>query len=306
MARKSTKLVVQSAIKKQFKQTIDLPGEVYTNEVVRTRFVELLKKSTFFKNQYLKDIQFLVDNQLIVPVNIRSLTLLEKIKSAFGMATGFEYTKYSLAFFSSYYGRIFILLDNVEKRAFSPNDVAKLVLHEIQHMIAHKYPKQFFSNQSKLFVDFYTYFFENILDIDEGSKIDKAQLSKALEFCITNIEGPSRKLTTNTIIAYLLMIYAAFKNNKFTEEQNERLHNSIKGLFAIIISVLRGTYYDRAVQIDGNERFIYVMLKKAYDHVKISSNKSFVGQEVIYLSELISIACETQPNSHHYQLISKI
>lgn len=305
MARKPTRVIVQRALKYATSKDIEMPEDVYTNERVRVKFMEIMHKSTYFKSAYAILIQKMVDQQIIVPVNVRQPTLIEKIKTALGMHTRLEFAKHALAFYSSHYGRIFILLDNMEKHSFSPNEIAKVILHELQHMIANKFPQQFFTYHSKLFGEFYSYFFNHILSVDEKYYSKPATVGPAIKFAIDEIEAPGR-ITMGLLTKFRGLIVKSFNIDKMSDDEYRKLNNSVEALQEVMVNVVTGRYYGNVRSGQGNDRIVCFRLRDAYIHVKIDPNNSFIGQEVVYPSELICIQSESSPSSSHFQLIAKL
>jgi hypothetical protein len=160
-------------------------GKMYDTEIYGSTKIDNVAKDEIKKN--------IKDNNLIQPI----FDLIDKKVIMIGYIEKGIFNFYkrkavnhfippvydSLAYFSNVSNNILICLDNNtsffgEKLQFE--DFYKITIHELMHMSAHNYPKDFLNTNKEILIKFYDYFlnnvFKNFVELDKSWKGDVQNL----------------------------------------------------------------------------------------------------------------------------------
>ena len=164
----STAKVVSKELKKVFNQSITLPDELVTNEEIRQTFIKLMQQSNVIPSGALKQIWRLINEQMIIPVNVKKKGLLgwlDNILKNSTMPFAYSYDNGTMAFYSGSSNRIYLLIDNIQNAKVGAHWLGVTVIHELQHMQCHNFPSEFYNVHKKTINNFSVANFNNNIKI---------------------------------------------------------------------------------------------------------------------------------------------
>lgn len=313
--RKSTSVVVQREIRNVFNSSVTIPKGLVTNEEIRNKFFNYLNKSTVIPNGQLNAIWNLIKRQVVIPVNVKKSGFLEKLFSGMRRKNAVlaEYYDGILGFYSGNSNRIFMLIDNMEKFKYGPDEIACVLVHEFQHMQCHNFPVEFFNLHKKLFTDFYSemlYEACKLLDPSVDCKVNTNSVALMCKWMIYMfddlISNPDFGFTSSDMNAYADKIFNSFSNI----DRYEKFYNRVMNLLIDAAeTILNGKYYDNCKKDSKSpERFSYVTIYKTYKKLNLNPDKlqSFFGQELIYPSEIIALLPYLKMDSNLFAFINRL
>lgn len=311
--KRTTSSVVSKEIKKVFNTNVSLPDDLVTNEDIRQKFIIHMAKSHIIPKQYLKQIWRLVEQQVIIPVIVKKSGLigwLTNILRKSSVPFAYSYDDGTMAFYSGSSNRIYILIDNISKSPGNSSDnVAKTVVHELQHMQCHNFTSQFYSVHKNLINDFYFNLF-NIL-CNNQLKVNKNLSDLFGKFLIYMFDdlfsSYDAVITDNDFKVYRDRVASVYMNDK--------LQVPIFGwqiasaLTQCAESIIDGKFFEKASKDSKSaERYLYAAIASTYKKIGMNPMKlkSFFGQECIVPSEIIAMKPAIKMSSDLFALINRL
>jgi len=291
----STSVVIKKEIKKVFDVSIPLPEGLITNKVIRDQFFDFMSKSSVIPKQYLRSIWKLIENQTIIPVNVKKKGFLGFLNNLLKKSTcvPFSYDDGTLAFYSGASNRIYVLVDNILKFHKTDTDyIARTVVHELQHMQCHNFPSGFYQVHKSLIDSFYY----NLFDILAAHKLTVNEKSSELfgRFLLYMFDDlfscAGATITESDFDSYRDKAAAAYMDKNMKVPQIGM--NIANALSDCAMSMIDGKFFDNASRDSKSiERYLYMAIGYTYRKIGMDPNKlkSFFGQECIVPSEIVAM-----------------
>ena len=317
----ATSIVVKKELKKVFNKTVEIPDGLITNEAIRQKFAEYLKQSNYIPSSALTPINRLIDEQVIIPVNIKKKGWLSFLNNQLKnkVIMPFSYYDGVLAFYSGLTNRIYMLIDNIQKyhTSSTANHIAKTLVHELQHMQCNNFPHEFYNVHKNEISKFYSEFFRmaastygissDKLPVNEGAA---TFFAKTILYIFDHLlSDPSSIITKNDLMAYNDKCYNVYANDKSSKSAQKMAGELANIITTSALGILTGKYYSNCKNYSSSpERLCYISLYKTYNKLFGSAEKygSFFGQELIFLSELISVLSQDDNSSKMFAFINRL
>lgn len=291
----STAKVVSKEIKKIFHQSVTLPEDLVTNDSIRETFIKLLKESNVIPSGPLKQIWRLVNEQMIIPVNVKKKGLLGWLNNILKnsiMPFAYSYDNGTMAFYSGSSNRIYLLIDNIQNAKIGTHWLGVTVIHELQHMQCHNFPSEFYNVHKKTINSFYYELFNVMCGQKLVVNSTSAQLfGRYLLYLYDDIfTSAGATITDNDFKAYHDRAATVYlDNNMKIPEYGFQIATA---LTMCAESMIDGKFFDRASKDSKSiERYFYRAVAETYRRIGWNPIKlnSFFGQECIAPSEIISL-----------------
>lgn len=294
----STPIVIKKEFKSVFNESIPIPDGLVTNESIRQKFIDILKKSNLIPSGALTHIWKLIDAQIIVPVNNKKKGLLGFLNSKLKKScVPYSFDKYTMGFYSGVTNRIYIIVDNIFANSGllqGNSRVTKTLIHELQHMQGHNFPSEFFNLHKKLIVDFYYTFFE-ISGASDKLKVDRDAVEQYAKYILYMFDDifSSRGGTLNNadLQSYYSRCLYVYHDNFKGDKVPQLAKNIANCVISSVISLIQGKYFDEARKSSTAERLLYIMYYNTYKKIGMDPAKlqSFFGQEAYVPTEIVAM-----------------
>jgi hypothetical protein len=260
------------------KEEIDFFGrKVYTSNSLKLNLKKVINK--YASSNTKEIINNLIDQGKLIPVFI-SKTVIDYIK---------KYRKLkSQSFATTYKGKIYLFLDKfysfLKLSSVNEKKLFIIVIHELMHLVEQTKPKEFFSVNYKIYLNFYKSFFSEYLKV-EMSKIKDKDIADL-------IKRISNKKVINFISIYNPLFNSLYKHSKYDEQ-------TVTNLFREFIDYLDEFYEKFVPEVPSN---IWKAGQVAYSNISGGAVNETIGQEFWTPSEIISILTELNPK---HEIIEK-
>lgn len=320
MARKrvSTAKVISKEIKNVFNRSVSIPDGLITNDTIRQTFFDHLKKSTYIPSSILPKIWNLIEEQVIIPVNVKRSGLLSMLFSRLkSTPMPMSYSKDTMAFYSGSSNRVYMLIDNMLRVTKNSNLIASTLVHELQHMQCHNFPSEFFAVHKEMLTTYYHAMFSeaiNLYDDAKNSNITANRQAAAVfcKYCIYMfddlISDSTFKMSAKDFYSYYIRCFNVFDHN----ERDRRAESIVNRLAAMIVAggsgILSEKYWSEARNNKSDAYFCYRCCGWAYDKIGMNPNRldSFFGQELIFPSEVISVVSAVKITPAMFAFINRL
>lgn len=254
--------------------------DLYSSEYLRNKYINAMYNISKVK-PIAGNLEKLVNRGTIIPCWInRGILRLAIFK---------RYATYAEKGMAGFYhpksGRVYILMDNNINWGFASDKfLADLMLHELMHLASDRFKNSFISMFYKELLQYYNAMFEHIFstkgDTFPDTKILIRFLFKNFEYK-QHTEGDLKKYLT--IVTKLLSGKSNYHQEVFNSTLSDFYH------FLVLSLKDMNTLYNKVRQFNH----IYSGLLKGYSKgLNVVNNQSFVSQELIYPSEVISMYAE--------------
>lgn len=281
--------------KGEMKTVLNSEGEnLYTSEELKNDFKEIINSQKLLKPAA-PSIDILIDKDIVVPV-VAS-------KSVMGMISrkllAPQHNKLILGFYHHLTGKIYILLENHTSFIYWVNeeDIASVLLHEFQHLLAKVYKKEFLTLHKDPLISYYQSFYNQQFQIE---------LTDNDSFEIANWVFNNYELDQETSMA-ILMRYAEFLEGIFSKYSKEDVSPMISDLLTIVKIYMHDFRTFLNLVMSRNKDVIKVVtnLIRSYKAIGIMNPHSLCIQELWAPSEIICIESQNNTKDRHYTLIDK-
>lgn len=308
----STAKVVSKELKNVFHQSITLPDDLVTNDEIRKTFIKLMKDSNVIPSGALKQIWRLINEQMIIPVNVKKKGLLGWLDSILKNSMvpfAYSYDNGTMAFYSGSSNRIYLLIDNIQNAKVGSHWLGVTVIHELQHMQCHNFPSEFYNVHKKTINNFYFELFNVICGRKLTVNSTSCQLfAKWLLYLYDDIfTSAGATITDNDFRAY----YDRAASVYLTDDMKvpEYGLQIAKALTMCAESMIDGKFFDKASKDRKSvERYLYQAIGEAYKRIGWNPVKlnSFFGQECIAPSEIIALKPNVTISNDLFTFLSRL
>ena len=275
----------------------DFDEDLHTSEKLKKVFKKIIANQPLLKFAE-KDIQNLIDRDLIVPV-LASKSFMSMIGRK--IFAPLERTS-TLGYYSSTVKKIFIMLENNTSFIFFSKDeqIASVLLHELQHFTANVFPSDFLNIHKESLTIFYQKFISLIFQIDLSNQ-DSFDFVKWIFF---NFEHPRKKSITN-LVQYAMYLEKLFL--KYVKKDDIAIKRISPFLSVLKLYLSDITSFIKALERgDKNVVIVFVNLHKSYKSLGIKKVNSLCIQELWSPSEVICIESQYETSPKHFKLLSKL
>ena len=214
---------------------------------------------------------------------------------------------YTLGYFSTKKNVIYVLLDdNINIFGNEIFDIKNTVIHELIHMSAANDPVNFYKTNVEIFKKFYKEFFLNIIyfNVFNGPLIDlkKSEIKSYLNSISFD------KCIEKYVLRNLMSVESLKSGYLNIKKSNNSLFQTISEIYENILFIKLEDYnlksikkaINNKINLDGNyainvDSQIKDIIKLSYKNCGINSLNSVVKQEMIYVSEIISVLYQYRP-----------
>lgn len=318
---------VYKGLANTFRKSFSIPQKLITNTDVKTNYINSL--SNYIDGNNIKNIIKLINKGKIVPVSCTSKFIESLNKNLKGDAcmNPKEYENV-LGFYTGKQNRLYILMDNVSRLSTNNKGLIDVTIHELQHMYCYNFTPQFINLWSKQLYKFYAYFCAYIYkSYTSGFKTLWNKISSKDQKVIKNLLDPNNGI--EYYVKYLIYnheyLYCCagsnvslsdcksigqkmgmmLSNNGCEQQTSEIIANRISNISKDIFTGDIGRTYN-----NKDNGIIISCLREAY---KSTFNKdpwdngSFIYQEIIFPSEVISITSQyNYKNNNYYKFLGSL
>lgn len=271
--------------------------EMHTSEKLKKVFKKIIFNQPLFKSVQ-KSIQKLIDNDLIIPV-LASKSILGMIKRRIFAPPERTHT---LGYYSSNRKKIFIILENNTSFIFFSKDeeIALVVMHELQHFCYDVFPKEFLNVHKESLVKFYQTFISLTFQVHLTDE-DAFDLVKWVS---SNVAGAGIK-NLAVLVRYALYLEKLFL--KYVKKDDNAIKRISPFLSVLKLYLSDLTSFVKALQ-NGNKNVVtvFINLNKSYESLGIKKVESLCIQELWAPSEIICIESQYNTSQKHFKLLSKL
>ncbi len=270
--------------------------ELYTSDKLKEKYIESMR-STTRTEPVIDKIEELINRKLIIPCFMN--------KNIFKFITfklfSDRASKSVMGFFDTKSKKIYMLIDNnINPFGFSSNDwLAVLTIHESVHMFSNHKPSKFRSLFSPELKSYYQSAFNNIFQLEEGTKIKN--IDKIVDF-IFHIEQ-TKKFDNKIATDYLRLLRSSLK--QYSVLDSRQFDKNLVD-YIVIINIYSKDLNTFINSIRSYKHIIgplYIAYQESFNMGKLYS---ICIQELITPSEIICIYSEFGPPNKIYSAIKQI
>jgi hypothetical protein len=323
----STSKGVSKGLASTFRRVLPTPQKLITNIDVKKSYID--KLIPYISGSNLKNIIKLMDNNKIVPVECTNdfiNSLNQNLKGDACMNPN-EY-KNVLGFYTGQQNRLYILLDNINKMTSDSKSVVYVTVHELQHMCCYNNVTQFIQLWKPQLNKFYAYFCANLYkSYVSGVRSMWNTLSRKDQQVIQNLLNPDNGISY--LVQYLIFnheyLYCCVGSNVSTSDckaigfkigmllQNNGCEDGVSETIASKISNISKDIFTGNISKTWNNKDNSIIIDCLRQSYISTFNKdpwkdgTFIYQEVIFPSEVISISSQyNYKNNNYYKFLGTI